>query len=152
MPPPLDEIPPPVNRPPRILPQNLAPAPTYAPPTVAAACPETLGFKASLTDPDGDIIYWRVFIDYFADINREPPEKELIVEGSQSAPIQFNIDDAASLGDTNPHTVELYVADRPFAYGQLVPQGRVLIDDQGLVDTFVWTIEIDERLDSTCPE
>ncbi len=151
MPPPLEEITPPTNRPPRSLPQSLAPAPTILPPTEAAACPDRLTFQASLSDPDGDIIYWRVFVDYYADLDREPEVEELVVEDDQPTPIQFTVD-SGSFSETNPHTVELYVADRPFAQGQLFAQGRVLTDTEGLVDTFLWTLELDESLNVLCPE
>jgi len=150
LPPPLEQIPPPDNLPPRILPQNLVPGPILGPTTLPDACPEIQQFQAAVADPDGDAIHWRVFIDYYADIDRDPDPTEVQVEAGSALPITF-VTDRLSYTNTNPHTVELYIADRPFREGRLNLEGRVLIDEAGLVDTFIWTVVLDEGRDPLCP-
>ena len=153
VPPPLEAVPRPDNRPPRIRPESLEPSPTIEPQTLPAGCPEQfLLFEASIEDPDGDMLHWRVFVDYFAASaeQREPDIEEVQVEPDLAALISFTVDPSDPFRATNPHSVELYVADRPFDLGLTEVQGRDLEDPEGLTDTFVWTINLDPGLDDRC--
>lgn len=150
LPPPLDQFPPPENQPPRILPQNLQPGPTRGPTILPDACPEIKPFQATISDPDGDAIHWRVFVDYHKDIDRDPQPTEVQIEAGSVLPITF-LTYRVSYASTNPHTVELYIADRPFEEGRLDQEGRILVDETGLVDIFIWTVVLDEGRDPLCP-
>jgi len=152
LPPPLEQAAPAENQPPRILPQNLVPGPTLRPPVLPAGCPETQPFQASVIDPDGDTIHWRVFVDYWADIDRSPTPDSVQADADNPRPIEF-APDRSAYSDFSPHTVELYIADRPFREGRFDQEGRILTDPDGLVDTFIWSVTLDDNLDPLyCPE
>lgn len=151
IPPPLEPVPRPDNRPPRIVPDRLAPGPTVEPQVLPDACPEVQEFQASLEDPDGDTLYWRVFVDYFAGGDREPQPQEVQVEPDLAARIAFTVPRTSGYRSINPHAIELYVADRPFAVGPIDNQGRQLDDPDGLTDTFVWTVTLDPARNGDCP-
>ena len=51
---------------------------------------------------------------------------------------------ALQSGYSNIHSVELYIADRPFDSVGFEPQGRVLNADEGKTDSFVWPVFFEE--------
>lgn len=145
LPPPLEEVSLPRNSPPRILPQTLVPAPSSGPERVLQSCLEQAIFSASLTDPDGDTLYWRVFVDYFtSQADRSPAITEELVLPDVPSPISLNLEEAMFSSEVTHHTVELFVADRPFATGSVSLEGRILAEDEGLFDSFVWPVILDE--------
>ncbi len=161
MPPPVEELPELQNSPPRILPNSLTPQSTSGFKRVSIRCPD-VEFYASLTDPDvGDTLYWRVFLDYFADpypldtevrpISPDPRGKQV------SHPIFFTIDPSDERFDVHsrlgePHLVELLVADRPFYDNDREPLARTAGEEnedgeieEGEVDSFVWTLMLTDE-------
>lgn len=152
IPPPLEPEPEQVNRPPRILPDNLSPAPTELPVFLPEACPDQGAlFEAVLTDDDGDTLYARVFVDYAtATANREPEPTVLQTEPNTGVSFQFSPNRLSYVGTNNPHTVELFVADRPFRDDAAEIEGRALTDEQGLTDSFVWTVVLDPGSNLQC--
>lgn len=153
IPPPLEQELIPDNLPPRILPQNLEPGFSKIPISLIEQCPEQQSFGATVVEPDDDVFYYRVFVDYASPGSDQFPEPiEQATEPNRPVPIQFNVGKNAFVSESNPHTVELFVSDRPFRQGLIDPPGRVLNDPDGLTDTFIWTVILDPSQNALCPE
>lgn len=157
MPPRIDAEEAEANRPPRIILDLVRPDIETS---VELGCGERQHFDASVEDPDtGDQLYFRVFLDYAAasDAFRQSFAPRQAKASSVSGTRLFSLDffvEANEAAFRNPllgaHTVELMVADRPFASEQ-DPQlglvGRQLADDEGRTDTYAWLVAVTE----TCP-
>ncbi len=151
LPPPVDQAGTGENLPPRILPLTLVPSPSDQPVLTKRECMAEFG--ASLEDPDGDTLYWRVFVDYWAGSEHQRPEvRQLSPDPTgdakairfQTSAEDFNVDDAIL------HTIELYVADRAFVDDGGLSGGRALIEEDGQVDRFIWYFDFEETL-AQCP-
>lgn len=152
MPPGIEPAPDAFNQPPRIIPDSLTPDPTNGPKLMSTGC-SSYPFFARITDPDrADTLYWRVFVDYHRDeapslspIQTLIPDPGSLVEVDL---IQFSISPNDELFSTGgqpgdePHTVELLISDRPFDSSAISPEGRVLSDDAGLTDSFIWSVHL----------
>ena len=139
MPPDAEYVQTPADQPPRI--ESASPLPYQGVVVQGPNCADQ-EYSANLTDPDlGDTLHWQYFIDYW----RHPSQKS---EGTpvslnpqtQSAYVSFPVKgndsrfDAATVGASEPHIVELIVADRPFAADPHAdPAG-------GKVTFFTWTV------------
>lgn len=153
----LDPLPPPRNRPPRIL-ENLVspprsfPAPTYF---TGQNCPPIVRFEAVVADPDiDDLITARWFVDYDPLNNpvvwkedRIPPSGQE-VRTTASALLELNTT-TGPLSVAGPHLIEVFVSD-----SQLInrdPQPREIDPDGGIinpgyVDTYAWYINIENQV------
>jgi len=117
-------------------------------------------FVAAVEDPDpGDTIYWRTFVDYFRNNNYttlvSDPHTIPPVPGSPgpsliSFPIYTNdVSFSPTPGTTtDPHFVELLIADRPFD-DAAAPLDRV-VKDGGSSDSVIWTIGFAPNGNSIC--
>jgi len=151
LPPPVEEAEEVVNLAPRIVPDSLTPDPTQGPKTLSTVC-DSYSFFARITDPDrADTLYWRVFLDYHRDEAPILTEIQTLVPDANSLVsldlIQFSVspNDELLVGGgriNETHMVELLVSDRPFNKAPIAPEGRAVEGDVGLVDSFIWTIEI----------
>ena len=156
MPPDTDELSPVENRPPRILHEKLSPWPSDGPMIQSLTCERYL-FSATVTDPDqGDRLYWRIFLDYYRDPRPEEAEggEASLEAGTVTLEFYVNPNDShfSSLL-TEPHLVELLVADRPFFEDSRFPRGRALPDD-ALTASAQWTIRLTQVADQEtvkCP-
>tara|TARA_Y100001934_G_scaffold106779_1_gene131229 strand:+ start:181 stop:732 length:552 start_codon:yes stop_codon:yes gene_type:complete len=154
LPPPVDEASELVNLAPRIVPESLTPDPTEGPKVMSTAC-ESYPFFARITDPDrNDTLYWRVFLDYHRDDAPVLTEVQVLTPDPNSLVsvdlIQFNVspNDELLVGGgrlNEPHMVELLVSDRPFNEAPIEPEGRVIQAEEGLTDSFIWTVEITDE-------
>ena len=146
IPPPGDELPPIENRPPRIITTSLSPGLSTGPVSINSACPDE--FAAAVTDTEGDVLFWRVFLDYHRNLPgaRSPAVTSIALDlPDQAVEVRFPVDGTEfALG--NPHTVELIVADRAFSEDREDPEGRVLVDENGFTDSFIWTVVLDDTL------
>ena len=150
MPAPVDEEFGLVNMPPRILTDRVNPSPIGGP-VLLDPCEERT-FYAVIEDPDfGDTLYWRVFVNYHRNNNPLDVAVNQVAVTSTSANISLSFivdpnDDLFALqsGYSNIHSVELYIADRPFDSVGFEPQGRVLNADEGKTDSFVWPVFFEE--------
>ena len=159
LPPPVDEAVEVVNLAPRIVPDSLTPDPTEGPKVMSTAC-ESYPFFARITDPDqADTLFWRVFLDYHRDEAPTLTEIQTLTPDPNSLLsvdlIQFTVspNDELLIGDgriNETHMVELLVSDRPFDADPIAPEGRVIADEQGLIDSFIWTVEITDDV-RPCP-
>jgi hypothetical protein len=157
LPPQVDEVSAPKNQPPRIEPNALSPTPQSGPVFMSVDCP-SYSFYAAISDPDAeDTLYYRIFLDYSRDPRKLFTDVKRIASDNGQADtkaISFKInpnDERFADGDltyTEPHAVELFVADRPFFDGP-EPEGRV-VDADGLVATFVWPIQLAATADPSC--
>lgn len=145
LPPPVDEAETVPNLPPRIEPDSLTPAPTEGVKNMTTLCPP-YQFFAELTDPDpDDTLYWRVFLDY----NLQQVPNLLATEIRSTMPgvtINFDVDPndprfQTSGTFTAVHTVELFIADRPFTNVARQPYARS-VETDGLTDSFMWAIDL----------
>jgi hypothetical protein len=165
LPPPISEGSEVHNQPPRILPETLVPPPSSLPKLISTACLTGYTFTATVREPDAeDSTFWRFFIDYKnneeyqklgAEVTEVPPNP---AEPDLARVITFIVDptdprfDGVVEGKTpleRPHTVELLVADRDFRDGR-IPMARA-VDEEGLTDSAVWSIELDDKFDDNCP-
>jgi hypothetical protein len=152
LPPPISEIQEAPNSAPRLIPETLIPAPTTGPQAFHPTCLRDAIFEVAVEDLDGDALYWRIFVDYFsAQAEKSPTIHE--EDGALDATIQLSIalHESQFESSTNPHTVEVFVADLPFKQGSVALAGRTLDDTSpsqgsGHYDTFVWTVIVDEEL------
>ena len=163
IPPPLEEEIEITNQAPRIIVDSIVPHPATGPVLMNANC-SLYSFRANITDPDaGDTLYWRVFLDYHRDTNRlDGPVYETGLDPnnlSSGQSIQFDVDPNHEkfFYDTSTdgiHTVELLVSDSPFYREAFFPEGRSLISDEALVDSFVWPVLIssDQECESEVAE
>ena len=152
LPPPLEEEVEITNQAPRIVVESLIPHPASGPILMNANC-SSYSFRASITDPDiGDVLHWRVFLDYHRDTDRlDSNVSKVEVDPnslSSGQPILFTVDpsDEKFFYDVNTdgvHTVELLVSDRPFYQEAVFPEGRSLTTDDALIDSFVWPVFIE---------
>ena len=159
LPPPIGPAPDEYNLPPQIIPDSLTPAPTEGPKLMSIHC-SGYPFFARISDPDqNDTLYWRVFLDYHRDENPILSEVQVLPPGPNrlvdAALIQFTIspNNELFIGGgrmDEAHQVELLVSDRPFESQPIAPEGRVLVDESGLWDAFVWTVELTDEARS-CP-
>lgn len=157
LPPPIEEVAVPVNNPPRILPDQLSPVPTDGPAFLSVNC-DSVHFFAALSDPDGDVLYWRVFINYhsYPQPVRVDIEQPDVNQPTRRRSIQFQIDPSDARFGTDPigrpHMVELLVADQPFYEDERPPVARAVTEDEygepGLTDSFIWTVGLE---DTPCP-
>lgn len=145
LPPPVEEAHVVPNQPPRIEPDSLTPAPTEGVKEMTTQCPP-YQFFAEITDPDvGDTLYWRVFLDY----NLQQVPNLLATEIRSASPgstITFDVDPndprfQTSGTFTAVHTVELFIADRPFSTVARQPYARS-VETPGLTDSFMWAINL----------
>ena len=162
-------LPPPVeqvggnNLPPRILVESLDPAPNGPPLLMDFSCINDVVFTASVSDPDGapgvqgnDTLWYRVFVDHWEDPvrskeNADPTPLNLSPNDSSSLiTFRVNSENFGSLAAA-AHTIELYVADSDFRdRGDEGPlTGRVLVNDEAFVDSFVWTVIFEDG--APCP-
>jgi hypothetical protein len=143
LPPPGEELAPIENRPPRIRIDTLFPSATFGLPR--AHC--VTAFQATIGDPDADTLYYRVFTDYGLGGDAFPRIDTVTLDlALREASITFPMPLDRTSG-TGTHTVELFVADRPFKDGQ-GENGRNLAED-GEFDSFLWPVEVNDNL--TCP-
>lgn len=159
LPPPVEPAAEDLNLAPRIVPESLTPDPTEGPKVMSTAC-ESYPFFARITDPDrADTLYWRVFLDYHRDDAPALTEVQTLEPDPNSLVsfdlIQFFVspnDDLLIGGGriNETHMVELLVSDRPFNETAIEPEGRVIASDEGLVDSFIWTVEITDEV-RPCP-
>ncbi|MBI5509240.1 MAG: hypothetical protein HY903_10855 [Deltaproteobacteria bacterium] len=158
LPPAVDEVATPVNQPPRIDPVTLSPSPAMGPIFMSIDC-NAYRFYATITDPDpDDTIYWRVFLDYhrdrrrlFTEVKSLAPDPGQTNEGRSLLFTVYPNDERFKDGDltyTEPHTVELLVADRGFFDGP-EPQART-VDPDGLIASFVWPVQLGTTADPGC--
>jgi hypothetical protein len=147
LPPGVDELTPERNHAPRLLPQSLRPYPTDGPIHAHRDCAQSQHFSGSVVDEDiKDTTYWHVFVDY--DVDQQP-----LVDGDTAADpsdpeqprlISFSIESTSYAATaTDVHTVELLVADRPFDPEAGPPENRVLVNADGLTDSFIWPVYLD---------
>ncbi|MBI3179056.1 MAG: hypothetical protein HYZ27_05305 [Deltaproteobacteria bacterium] len=151
LPPPNEEGVPVQHQPPRILPASLNPPPEEGWRNISIQCTTPYIFLASVSDPDADdTVYWRVFVDYQrVENDRLPPIGELPPNAADpraervlSFPI-MSTDPNFGARLAEPHTVELWVADRRFHTDGRSPLGRAVQGegaDAGLTDSFVWAV------------
>ena len=159
LPPPIGQAPDEYNLPPQIIPDSLTPAPTEGPKLMSIHC-SGYPFFARISDPDqNDTLYWRVFLDYHRDENPILSEVQVLPPGPNRLVdadlIQFTIspNNELFIGGgrmDEAHQVELLVSDRPFESQPIAPEGRGLVDESGLWDSFVWTVELTDEARS-CP-
>ena len=159
LPPPVHEANEVINLAPRIVPDSLTPDPTEGPKTMSTAC-ESYPFFARITDPDRtDTLYWRVFLDYHRDEAPTLTEIQTLTPDPNSLVsfdlIQFTVspNDEHLIGGgriNETHMVELLVSDRPFTPDPIAPEGRVIENEDGLMDSFIWTVEITDEV-RPCP-
>ncbi len=152
VPPPVEQIGSFANQPPRIITRSLLPPPNHRPLRMQVSCLQDLQFTASVEDPDFDTIYYKIFVDHWANPgqNARVIRLEAPPDGSARS-FQFTESIANFTEQAEGiHTVELYVADRPFIGDGADTQnaGRAVADD-GEVDSFVWTLVFDET--AQCP-
>ncbi|MEK7704787.1 MAG: hypothetical protein AAB426_07485 [Myxococcota bacterium] len=156
LPPPITELPAEQNQPPRIEPTSLRWDPTDGPRTMSTHC-ASYRFYALVSDPDAeDTLYWRVFVDYHRDRNPLETEEHVLDPQAGDRSLSFSVDPQ---GDTRfgvaegrlaqAHTVELFVADRPFYQDERPPLARA-VEDGGEVDSFIWTVELSDAVDLDC--
>lgn len=154
LPPPVEEIPAPVNEAPMIEYDNLSPSPADGVQVYSTRC-RSYRLFGELTDPNTtDTLYVRVFIDYAIDPRPETTEIiELLPQtGITSRFFEFEIDPLNErFRGLGPHTVELFVADRPFFDDERVPKGRA-VPDGALMDTHTWAVELVDVDDSQCTQ
>jgi len=143
LPPPVDDGPTSKNLPPHILPASLRPAPTYG----AEPCnQQNLVLHASVTDPDSDTLYYRVFYDYDGGtiLNRgdawNPPIGEVTLLANDERTAVIDIFPVANdfFAGSDFHTVELFVADGPFLEDDST--GRLLADETALYTNYMWAL------------
>ena len=150
MPPPIEEVSPPDNQPPRILKASLSP-PTGKADVLDQSC-APYSYKADVADPDiDDKLYWRVFLDYYRDNKPGEAKSGAVTPRGESAPIGFTVDPNDSRFKnllSEPHFVELLVSDRPFFDDDRFPLGRAVPDD-AVTDVVVWTVVLEQ---SSSPE
>ena len=156
MPPPIEPAEVVVNQPPRILPDSLTPDPTDGPKTMSTEC-EQYQFFARISDPDAyDSLYYRVFLDYQADINPLDTNIETITPDPENPQLSYLIsfviypNDLRFIGDGRigeTHTVELFLSDREFYSDEREPLARA-IDEEGFTDSFMWPVALNEE---SCP-
>ena len=152
LPPPLEEEVELSNQAPRIVVESLIPHPASGPVLMNANC-SSYSFRASITDPDiGDTLHWRVFLDYHRDTDRlDSTVSKVEVDPnnrSSGQSIIFTVDpnDEKFFYDVSTdgvHTVELLVSDRAFYQEAVFPEGRSLMADEALIDSFVRPVFID---------
>lgn len=156
-PPPVDQAGSGNNLPPRILPLTLVPSPSEQPVLSKREC--LTQFGASVEDPDDEVLYWKVFVDYWAGPEHQRSEVRVAAPGTIGDPvaIDFTTDPGDfAVDDTIAHSVELFLADRPFVDDGGLSGGRELVEtsndpqDQGQVDRFIWSFSFDESL-AQCP-
>jgi hypothetical protein len=154
MPPATEEVSPPSNQPPRIVPDSLAPWPANGPVHMSTLC-TAYDFRAIISDPDpDDKIYWRVFVDYYRDAR--PEEASTITSSSvagESLTAAFSISpNDTRLGglQSEPHLIELLVSDRPFYNDGRWQPGRA-VPAEALTDSVTWTVVLTSD-DSSCAQ
>lgn len=155
LPPPVEEEVLAINHAPRILNELLTPHPTSGPKQIFTQdCPPTQFYFSVGDDDPQDVIYWRVFINYY--LNRAEvlaaTEVRTIVQGVTPPLVNFNIDANDPMFNTPllsgiPDQIELFVSDRPFLESVQEPAGR-LAEEDGLTDSFIWTVY---RSNEACP-
>lgn len=112
-------------------------------------CPE-YRFFFSVSDPNGDTLYWRVFLDYGNDLRALDTLPSEYTPGATGETLSFTVNPNNFVGPIDdPHTVELLVADRPFSEAPREPLGRVLADPEGKIDSVIWAVEL-TREDAEC--
>lgn len=155
----LDPLPPPRNRPPRILENLVSPPRSFPAPTFFTGqnCPPIVRFEAIVADPDiDDALTVRWFVDY--DPRNNPivwKEQRIAPSGQEvrtttSALLELNTA-TGPLSVEGQHLVEVFVSD-----GQLInrdPQPLEVAPDGGIinpsyVDTFAWYVNIENQV---CP-
>ncbi|MBJ80365.1 MAG: hypothetical protein CMH60_03520 [Myxococcales bacterium] len=144
------------NQPPRILPDSLTPDPTDGPKVMSTQC-EQYQFFARIADPDAlDSLYYRVFLDYQADINPLDTNVETIEPDPENPQESYLISfvvyptDLRFIGDGRigeTHTVELLLSDREFYSDEREPLARAIPED-GFTDSFIWPVVLSEE---SCP-
>ena len=145
-----------VNRPPRIIVDRHYPLITEGP---VKLDPCGQDFEAVITDPDlGDTIYYRTFINYHRmtdnekkDISGVQPVEISTVDEAKNVVFFINPKDDAfqfQAPDSNIHTVELFLSDRPFSTSSVPPIGRQSSEVEALTDSLVWPVYID--IDEEC--
>jgi len=114
----------------------------------------TIEFRATVEDQDDDTIYSRFFLDYAADLpglRSPPPGEDGVDPTTRQTIITIDLNGAALSSSFTQHHYELMIADRPFSTGSETPEGRKLQDDEGLTDSFVWSVELDELTPDCSP-
>lgn len=157
LPPPVIELPAEQNHPPRIEPTSLRWDPTDGPRQMSTHCPG-YRFYALVSDPDeSDTLYWRVFVDYHRDrtplesevhfLDPQPGDRSLSFSVDPQSDTRFGVAEGRL---TQAHTVELLVADRPFhTADDRLPLARA-VEDDGEIDSFIWTVELLDTIDPDC--
>ena len=147
-----------VNRPPRIIVDRHYPLITEGP---VKLDPCGQNFEAVITDPDiGDTVYYRTFVNYHRmtddekkDLSEVQPVEISTVDETKT--VVFFVDPADDAfqfqaPDSNIHTVELFLSDRPFSTSSVPPIGRQSSEVEALTDSLVWPVYVD--FDEECVE
>ena len=136
MPPDAEYVQTPVDLAPRI--ESPGPAPYLGVVEQALACDRL--YSANITDPDlNDTLYWRWFLDW----HRHPAQTSEITvvvrdAQTQTVTVSFKVpgnDERFDALTTEPHIVELLVADRPF-----LPEPHQ-DPTPGKVTSMTWTVQ-----------
>jgi len=146
----LQDIPPPVNRPPAILEAQVQPSPRVFTVDGGAGCP-ALTFSAPVQDPDvGDTLYYDYYVDSLADTGQVaqgtiPPSGSAV--RAEAASYTVNFGTAGPLQTPGEHFVEVLVADGPLVNGSPVPRTVPLADGGTRVDatfavSYVWLLTV----------
>lgn len=147
LPPDAEYVEPPANQPPRI--EAPSPWPSLDITDHLTGCGScevgkcaAVQYQATVVDPDGDSVYWRTFVDYHLNQRQEFGSGQAFMQPT-GVPVTFYVEHADKeprFGSVSePHLVELLVADRPFD-----PDDRFSRDvsDGGDAASIIWTVQL----------
>jgi hypothetical protein len=146
----LQDIPPPVNRPPAILENAVQPSSRMFTLDGGTGCPN-LVFSAPVEDPDvQDILYFDYYVDPTANTGQVaqgtvPPSGTAI--RTEAATYTVSFADAGPVQTPGTHLVEVLVADGPLVNGMPVPRTVALSDGGTRIDatfavSYVWLVTV----------
>jgi hypothetical protein len=148
MPPDADYVQTPPDVAPRI--EAAAPAPYLGIVVQSADCGRL--YTANITDPDiADTLYWRWFVDYHRDTSQISDVTKVERDPlHQTIAVNFFVpgnDERFGALTTEPHVIELLVADRPFAAN---PHQDPTSPTPGRVTWVTWTVRWSTQKPATC--
>lgn len=146
----LQDIPPPVNRPPSIVENQVQPKNRIVTVDGGTGCP-ALVFSAPVEDPDlQDILYYDYYVDSVADTAQVAqgtvqPNGSLVRTEMATYTVDFS--DAGPVQTPGTHYVEVLVADGPLVNGTPIPRTVVLPDggtrlDPTFTTSYVWLVTV----------
>jgi hypothetical protein len=146
----LQDIPPPVNRPPAILEAEVQPTPRVFTVDGGPGCPN-LAFIAPVEDPDvGDTLYYDYYVDSVATSGQVaqgtiPPSGSAV--RAEAATYTVSFASPGPLQTPGGHFVEVLVADGPLVNGSPLPRTVSLPDGGTRVDptfavSYVWLVTV----------